>query len=235
MPHRPPKSQQGVNGVPSAIPQRDGDFDAYLNNWRTLLTAAPATYGMLAADATAITNSYNIFHAAYLLVTNPATRTHAQVVAKDIAKASALVLLRDQYGIIKANPAVLDASKTTIGIRVNDPIPTPIPPPSTYPLLSVINSASLQQEVLVSDSATPTLRKKPAGVIGMLLHRSVGVVPATDPAQIAFLGMFTRSNFAGDTFDASEAGKFASYVGRWTNAKGEEGPWSDIVNKIIPN
>lgn len=219
----------------SAIPQRDGDLDAYTLNWKTLLTATPATWGMLAGDATAITNAYNTFHAAYLLVTNPATRTHAQVVAKDIAKASMLVLLRDQYGIIKANPAVSDANKTTIGIRVSDPVPTPIPPPVTYPILTVVNSAPLEQDVIMHDSATPTIRAKPAGVIGALVHRSVGVVAATDPLQIGFMGFFTRANFTGDVFDAADAGKIASYVARWTNAKGEEGPWSDIQTKIVGN
>lgn len=221
--------------MPSQIPQRDGDLDAYANNWRTLLTAAPVTYGMTAPDAVAITNAYNTFHAAYLLVTNPATRTHAQVVAKDIAKASMLVLLRDQYGIIKANPAVLDANKTTLGIRVNDPVPTPIPPPSTAPILTVVNDASLRQQVLVADEATPTVRRKPAGVVGLLLYRSVGTVPATDPAQIAFNGLFTRTPATPDDFDAADAGKIASYVGRWTNAKGEEGPWSAIVTRVVPD
>jgi len=218
-----------------AIPQRDADYDAYLNNWRTLMTATPALYGMLAADATAISLAYTNWHPAYVVVTNPATRTHAAVVAKDIQKASSQVLLRDQYNIIKANPAVLDVNKTSIGVRVSDTVPTPIPPPATFPLLNVFNSAAFQQSMEMHDSATPTIRKKPAGVIGALVYRGIGTVPAIDPEQLPLMGFFTRALFDAETFDALDAGKIATYAAKWTNAKGEEGPWSAMVSKVIPN
>lgn len=219
----------------SAIPLRDADLDAFVLNWKTLLTIAPATYGMVAGDATAISGSYTTFHAALLLVQNPATKTSVTVLAKDIARASMLVLLRAQYRIIKANPAVTDANKTALGVRVSDPVPTPIPPPATFPVFNVINAAPLEQELTIHDSATPTARRKPAGVVGCLVYRSVGVAAATDPVQLDFMGMFTRSNFAGDTFAAGDAGKIASYACRWTNAKGQEGPWSAIVTKVVGN
>lgn len=221
--------------MPPAIPQRDNDLDAYVLNWKTLLTATPANYGLVAGDAVAISAQYTTFHAALLLVQNPATKTQVTVLAKDIARASMKVLLRAQYGIIKANPAVTDALKTGIGVRVSDPVPTPIPPPATYPVLAVINSAPLEHEINMRDNLTPTRRAKPAGTIGALVYRSVGTVAATDPAQLMLMGMFSRSTFVGDTFAAGDAGKIASYAARWTNSKGEEGPFSAIVTKIVGN
>lgn len=219
----------------SAIPTADAPLDAYTLNWKTLLTATPALYGMLAGDAVAITNAYNTFHAAFVLVSNPATRTSANVLAKDIAKASMLVLLRAQYRVIKANPAVLDANKITLGIVVNDPVPTPIPPPATHPVMNILVQGPLQHVFSLADETTPTRRAKPAGVIGALVFRSVGVVPATDQGQLDLLGMFTRTPNVGDMFDAGDVGKVASYASRWTNAKGEEGPWSPIYTKTVTN
>jgi hypothetical protein len=96
-------------------------------------------------------------------------------------------------------------------------------------------SAPLKHACGIADSTTPTRRSKPAGVVGCLLYRSVGTVPATDPSQIAFNGMFTRTPADLPDFDSSDVGKVASYVARWTNAKGEEGPWSDIVTKTVTN
>lgn len=219
----------------SAIPQRESDLDLYSNNWRTLLTAAPATYGLLAADALAITNAYNTWHAAFLLTSNPATRTTTNVTAKDAAKAAMLVTLRAQYRIIKANPTVLDANKVALGIVINDPVPTPIPAPTTYPLISARNTASLEHTVEYSDSDTPTLRRKPTGVTGMLLFRGIGVAAALDPTQLSFLLFDGRTPVAPSTFSAGDVGKVASYAARWTNAKGDLGPWSPIVTKTISN
>lgn len=219
----------------SAIPTSDPLLDAYAFNWKTLLTGAPATWGMLAGDATAISNAYTTFHAQFVLASNPATTTAAIVLAKNIAKAAMLVLLRSQYRIIKANPAVTDANKITLGVVVNDPVPTPIPPPSTFPLAQIYNSAPLQHTIGLADNTTPDSRRKPAGVRGALVFRSVGVNAATDQTQLDFLGLFTRTPFAGDTFDAGDVGKVASYAFRWTNDKGEEGPWSDIYTKTVSN
>lgn len=219
----------------SAIPQREGDLDLYTLNWKTLLTASFALFGMLAADALAITNAYNTFHTAFLLTSNPATRTTTNVTAKDAAKAAMLVTLRAQYRIIKANPTVLDANKVSLGIVVNDPVPTPIPPPATFPLLSVAASASLQHTVGYSDSATPTLRRKPSGVTGMVMFRGVGVAAALDPTQLDFLAVDSSTPIATAAFAAADVGKVASYAGRWTNAKGELGPWSPIVTKTVTN
>lgn len=221
--------------MPSPIPLRDAEYDAFLYNWSTTLTANPTTFGMVAADATAITAAYTAWHAAYVAASNVLTRTRATILQKNIEKAASLVLLREQYQIIKANPSVTDADKTDIGVRVNDPTPTVIPAPTTYPVLSVVQSAPLEHSIMAVDNTTPTSRAKPAGVVGMLVVRSIGVAAAVDPTQCDFMGFYTRVPFAAEAYDAGDAGKIATFFSRWTNAKGEEGPWSAPVSKIIGN
>lgn len=220
----------------SAIPLRDADFDAFLFNWKTTLTATPTVFGMVAGDATAISNAYTAWHAAWVLASNVLTRTRANVANKDAQKILALSLLREQYTIIKANPAVSDANKVSIGIRVNDPVPTPIPAPTTNPLLAVLPSGALQQFVNMVDSTTPTTRAKPAGVVGALVVRGIraSTAPIIEPDNCTLLGFYTRTPFYVNEFAPTDAGKTADYYSRWTNAKGEEGPWSPVASAVIP-
>lgn len=221
--------------ISPAIPNGDEPLDAYLYNWKTLMTATPANFGMLAADAIAISAQYTAFHAALLLVQNPATKTAATVADKNYKKALMLILLRQQYTIIKANPAVSDLNKTSIGVRVNDPVPTPIPPPSTNPVFNAVNNAPLSMFLDVHDALTPTTRRKPTGVAGLLLVRTVGVAPAVDPAQCQIQGLYSRMPVTIGDFAPSDAGKIATFFGCWVNAKGDEGPWSSAVTQIVTN
>lgn len=216
----------------SFIPTRDDEYDGFLFNFKTALTAAPATYGMTAPDAVAISAAYTAWHTKFVAATNILTRTRMTIAQKDAEKVLSLSLLREQCSIIRANPAVSDANKIALGITVRDPVPTTIPPPATIPLLSVVNSSPGVQSLLAVDSSTPTSRSKPAGVIGLLVFKAVGAVAAIDPLQATFEGMFTRTPGAMPQ-DVANNGKVATYFARWTNAKGEEGPWSAPVTCTI--
>jgi hypothetical protein len=219
----------------SAIPTRDAEYDAYLFNWKTILTATPALYGMLAADATAISAQYTAWHNAYVAASNLLTRTRSTVATKDSQKILSLSLLREQYGIIKANPAVLDANKVAIGVRVTDPVPTPIPAPTTNPVMAIIPSGTLQQLVNMVDVTTPTTRAKPAGVTGALIVRKIlaATAPIPEPEACTLLGFYSRTPFYVTEFTPTDSGKIAYYYARWTNAKGEEGPWSPVASAMV--
>lgn len=219
----------------SAIPTRDAEYDAFLFNWKTILTATPALYGMLAADAVAISAAYTSWHAAYVAASNLLTRTRSTVATKDSEKILSLSLLREQYNVIKANPSVLDANKVAIGVRVSDPVPTPIPTPTTNPVMAVIPSGTLQQLINMVDVTTPTTRAKPAGVVGALVVRAIRLAtsPISEPENCTLLGFYTRTPFYVTEFGPSDTGKVADYFARWTNAKGEEGPWSPVASATI--
>ena len=63
----------------SYIPSKDAQLDDWALNFKTLIAATPTNYGLVAADATAITNAYTSWHTAFLAATNPSTRTKATV------------------------------------------------------------------------------------------------------------------------------------------------------------
>jgi hypothetical protein len=218
-----------------AIPTDLASFDAYLYNWKTLLTASPTTFGLTAPDAVAITAQYTAFHAAYQIALAPETRTAPAVAEQSYRKALALILLRQQYNIIKANPSVTIENKTAIGVRVNDPVPSPIPAPVTAPVIVARNSGPLQMLVELSDFATPTTRRKPDGAVGAIVVKKVGVTPETNPDLCQWEGMYSRSPFYISGFAPGDVGKYVTFFSRWVNAKGEEGPWSAAFSQIISN
>lgn len=216
----------------SYIPQRESDMDNWLNNFKTLIAATPTAYSLTTSDATSITNGYNSWHTAYLAAVNPTTRTTATVATKNTQKALVLTLVRGYADTIRVNSAVSDALKIGLGLRVRDTVPTPVPPPSTYPMLSLQGMGVGVQDIRAADQLTPAKRSKPVGSAGMLIFRAVAEAPVTDPSQCAFLAFASKTDLKSN-FTSADNGKTATYFARWTNSKGEMGPWSPGVSMPI--
>src|SRR6185295_13578527 len=135
----------------SYIPTRDSNMEAWLLNFKTLIAASPTSYGLVAGDATTITNSYTAWHTAYAAATNPTTRNHVTIAAKDAQKILTLDVVRTYAAQIRANVAVSDSLKLGLGLHVADDVPTPIPPPSTFPILAISGAGPLLQDLRAAD------------------------------------------------------------------------------------
>lgn len=212
------------------IPSRDADFDAWLNNFQTLLAAAPATYGLTAPDAVIVTAAYNAWHPAYVLATDPATRTSPTVAQKDAERASAEATVRPYAVRISRNNAVTPENKVAIGVNLPPATPVPIPPPTTFPQVSFRSAEPLVQILQYQDSGLGTGKKKPYGAIACQIFRVIGTVPAVDPSQAEFYDQPTKSPFR-STFQAADVGKICTYFARWVTRSGpggsaQFGPWS---------
>ena len=210
-------------------PTADGPLDTWANNFKTLIAASPTTYGLVTADGTALSNAFNSWHAAYLAAINPTTRTQATVAAKNVQKTNILTVVRGYAATIRVNRAVSNELKIGLGLHVRDAVPTPVPPPSTQPLLTITEPMRGVQDLRARDSASPDRRAKPAGTAGMLLFRAVGTAAVTDPANAPFLAFAGKTDLAFN-FDSADNGKIATYFARWTNIKGEMGPWSPAAS-----
>lgn len=218
------------------IPAADAAFDVWLANFSTLLTASPTTYGLLAADATAVAGVTTTWSAAYLLASNPATRTPVTVADKDVARAAAEAMVRPYASRISVNPAVTDADKVAIGVTVRSTTPTPIPPPVTAPQIT-LNKAITGQQTLSFSEPGAVGKAKPYGVVGVQLFASVGTTFATDPAQCSYVAQVTKSPTV-QSFDAADAGKKVTWFARWVTKSGpggqaQVGPWSDALNLVV--
>src|SRR5262249_41661958 len=107
-----------------------------------------------------------------------------------------------------------------------------VPPPSTMPVLEISKIGTGYQDIQARDESSGTRRARPAGSVGLLLYRAVGTDAVTDPNQAAFLGFTGRPSLQ-STFVGADRGKTATYFARWTNARGEVGPWSQPVSGCI--
>lgn len=217
------------------IPSRDIDLDAWAANFSTLITAAPATYGLTAGDATAISDVVDPWHTAFLIATNPLTRTTATIADKDSKKGAMVPILRLYAQQVKANVGVSDMEKVALGIHINDPGPTPVPVPTSIPKLSMNAAFHLNQTLDIRATETPTSRAKPAGSIACLTFATfsnVGDAAPTDPEAALFRKLQTR-NLGPYEFLAPQVGKRVTWWGRWVNRKGEVGPWSLPLSQVV--
>jgi hypothetical protein len=214
------------------IPTQDAEALAFMQNFSALITAAPATYGLVAADATAIDAAVDAFAAAYAVAFSPATRTPVSINTKDEAREDAEAIVRQYASQIKVDAGVTDSNKIAIGVRPVNNSRTPVPPPATFPMLNIAGNTPGVQTLRYSDSATPDSAAKPAGALNLQLFRAIGTAPASDPEAAMFQGAHTKNPIAVD-FDTADDGKVATYFARWSTRTGEVGPWSLPVSMRI--
>lgn len=204
-------------------------MDEWVANFKTLIAASPTSYGLVTSDATAITTAYTNWHAAYLAAVSPTTRTEATVETKNEQKAIVLGVCRGYAAAIRVNHAISNALKIGLGLHVPSGTATPIPPPSTYPLLTIESFNMGVLELHAADQSAPDRKAKPPGVAGLLLFSVIAPTAATVPDGAGFNAFLTKPKFH-SAFDPADAGKTVTYFGRWTNGKGELGPWSPPVS-----
>lgn len=219
------------------LPAPDAAFDAWSANFADLITAAPATYGLVAGDATAINAVVTPWHTAYLAATNPVTRTSVTIAAKDAARTAAEAVLRPYAIAISRDPSVDNADKTAVGVNLPNAGRTPVPPPTTQPALSLVGVQHNLQTLAYRDTSTPTSKAKPPGAIGIELRQTIATTPATNPEAAAPFGTFTKSPMNIGTSNG-DIGKLATYWGRWTTRSGpggvtQVGPWSAPLSVAI--
>ncbi|MBV8069885.1 MAG: hypothetical protein JO270_08280 [Acidobacteriaceae bacterium] len=222
--------------MPSAapyIPAKDAALDAWGANFTTLLTASPVTYGLTSTDALNAQNAFNTWHAAYLLVTSPTTKTKQTVSAKNTQKVTMLGIIRPLAITISLNAGVSSANKTAIGVNPRTSTPTPIPTPVTNPVLTLDSTSPAGTIIRYRDSiASPSVKSKPFGSIGMQIAASPSATPITDPNTLTMQATQTKSPFI-LALGSAAAGKTVYFAGRWITRKGLVGPWSPIVPFVV--
>lgn len=221
----------------SYIPASDSSFQEWLLNFNSRLTATPAIYGLIAADAVIVAASYAVWNAAYLVAITPGTRTSAAIAAKDAARASAEAVVRPYAQRIRSNPAVSNAARVLIGVTVAVFPPTPIPAPLTNPVLALVRATPLTHVLAYADADTPTTKAKPYGVKQCTILVVIGLAPAVDPTAARYVGGYTKSPLQ-ITHDSSDRGKIATYFARWENGSGPGGvsavgPWGTPVSFVV--
>jgi hypothetical protein len=219
------------------IPSKDADFDPWLDNLQTLIAADPVDYGLTAPDAVVITAAYTAWHTAYLLATNPVTRTSPAVADKTAARVAAEATVRPYCQRISKNGGLDPSLILGLGLNLPNATRPPIPAPTTAPTLILVSGTLLRHELAYKDTLLGGTKKKPTGAIGIEVWRAIGTLPAVDPGQCSYYETWTKSpNFA--NFSAPDRGKTVTYFARYNTkagpgGKSQVGPWSDALSAIV--
>lgn len=221
------------------IPTTDGGLVDWGLNFSDLITATPAAYGLDAADALAIQTSFDTYDAAFALggsinrvPVNPTARSPVTVAAKDAAKVAFRTLARTYASQIRLNPGVTNGDKIALGLNLPNNSPSPIPVPTSWPVLSILSGGPLSFTLKYSDSIIGTGKAKAAGALQMQLVASPSDTPITSPDAQPIRFLVTRVPQL-IVFDSGDGGKDCYLWGRWVTRRGLVGPWSDGIVATI--
>lgn len=221
----------------SYIPTTDALLVPWADNFSALITASPGSYGLSAGDAATIAAVTASYDSAYALAIAGGTRGPSNIAAKDAAKANLIFIDRQFATIIQANPAVTDVQKTNLGITVRKTTRTPIPPPSTSPLLSFVAATPLQHTLTFADQLTPNARLKPFGALSMRLRVWVFTPvtpppPPGPPSPPTLVLNFTKNPIAVN-FTTDQIRQVAYYVANWVTRTNLVGPDSTPISQVV--
>lgn len=219
------------------IPSSDAIFAVWLENFATLIAAAPTDYGLVTGDATIISGVNTSFQAAYLLSSNPATRTSPTIADKDSERAAATATVRPYAVRISLNMGVSDLLKIGVGVNLPNPTRPIIPAPITQPVLVHVQSNPQVATMRYYDVTTPLTKAKPIGVAGIEIRQTIGTAPAVSPDDADYVNTWTKAPNTLD-FLAGDAGKIVTVWGRWRTKAGpagrsQAGPWSTGISFAI--
>lgn len=127
------------------IPNADADFLTFGTTLAQTLTANPTTYGITAAQATAVTNAVNQVGQALQDVNALKAELASAVDQKDALRTSAEQTIRSLARQIQANPGVTDDQKSQAGLPVYDTTPTSSAPNAPTDLVVKANASGMHE------------------------------------------------------------------------------------------
>ncbi|MDR1963428.1 MAG: hypothetical protein LBQ50_06590 [Planctomycetaceae bacterium] len=182
------------------------------------------------ADVVTLQQQCNIYSQALTKAEEP-NRGKLDVLEKNEAREVLKSALRKFVRGYLYNPAVTDVDRESMAVPLHDRTPSPRPAPNTHPVITTESKNPYELILHIRDSES-TRRKKPDNAIGAVVYFKISDTPITDPSELTNSVLVTRSPYK-LTFPPSERGKIVYMAARWENAKGEKGPWGEIISEVI--
>ncbi len=214
------------------IPAPDAAFDIWEDTFISYVIANFATLGLAAGDIVDVGTAHTAWTVAYPAHTAAQAAAQAARQTKDDARATLETEIRSLTRRLQASPDVDDTERAAMGITVADTVATAAAVPATRPLVTVDTSQRLRHVIAFVDEGTPTKKARPKGVMGVELWVKIGDPAPSDPSELTFLSLDTRTPYTAD-FAGDDANSTAHYMARWVNTKGEKGPWSETASATI--
>jgi hypothetical protein len=215
-----------------SVPTKDSLLATYAPNFSGIITLSPTTYNVTAGQATALGTATTNFTTAYAASSAEGTRSKSLTTAKNSAKTALLSLLRPMYGAIQASATVTNTQKVNLGIALRR-LPTPVPAPSTAPVVSVVSVNGRTVKLRLRDAANPHRVGRPVGVASATVLSYVGATPPPGIGAWRFEGNVSKTVIDVAFPDTVAPGALVWFVAFWSNRKDQPGPTCDPVSTYL--
>jgi len=210
------------------LPAADADLEEWVFVFDQRINAEWVSYGLTAGDAAAFHVLAADFSAKRAVAIAPNSRTRSSVAAKNDSRALLKKSARQLARIVNAHPGVSDAQRVNLGLGLRKQAVMAINAPHTKPMLIVDHLG----KVRIVDETLPARRGKPAGVLGAIVLAKLGGAKPVEPSDASFAGLATRPVHAID-LPQNSAGQKLWVMACWVNARGEEGPFSQVAGAMM--
>ncbi|MCL4211150.1 MAG: hypothetical protein HRU76_14205 [Phycisphaeraceae bacterium] len=215
------------------IPRKDALFRDWAANFAALVQDDPEELGISPAKAEHIRVLTERFAEALERAVQPSKRTTTAVRHKNDTRRELERLLRTYAQQIKNLAGIGPGLLSELGLHVDDPHRSPVRPPRTSPILRLPGGGAPGEHIILyADTLAPCARRKPRGAAYIQIYAVVADRIVPDVRFAHHVGDFSRVPIR-VSWPVSEAGRTATYFGRWCNRKGEHGPWGLPMSSII--
>ena len=216
------------------IPGSDDAFNDYANKFVPAVTANPASFGLTANAAAALSTAAGNWTKGFGNFKLNETAFHTSTTTKDDLRGVLEPLIRSSVAVIQADVTVTDSSRTSAGVPIRKTTRTAAGTPTTIPMFQKVDtSVRGVLNIFVADSTTPEKRAKPAGVGMCEFREQIGGTAPVDPNAMPFLASVGRTPYAVN-FEPTDVGKAVYFAVRWVSTTGATGPWSAVIPALIP-
>lgn len=205
------------------LPTRESELVAWSGNFAQVIGSDPLLYGLDLGQASAYTAAQEAFAALFASAQGNGTRTPAVIQSKKQAKAALIALTRELVNICQSWPGMTNEKRSLLGVTIRDVEPTPVPVPTTAPVIEVLGKWAQVIKIRLRD-ADSTRRGRPDGVVGATLFTFVGDQPPADISGWKFEGNVKDTVVELEFAPTVPPGSKVWITGFWRNNRDESGP-----------
>ena len=223
--------------MPQDIPNNDAGLIADVQNFVSVVTGAPAHFGLTAAQVSALSAALTAFQGVIATV-NTTRTTLLNLNAQKRADDDALVALyRELRQVAQKNPTTNDADRAALHLATGAGDPSVHLNNSeefqTAPLLDVQQSGVHVHRInfFMKGKASGSTRK-PSHAVGCKLFVKIDGAPSTDLNDYEMIAIDSRSPYE-YIHKPENAGKLAHFIGAWADADGGIGNQSETFSAMI--
>ncbi|MDR0723245.1 MAG: hypothetical protein LBF75_10745 [Treponema sp.] len=214
------------------FPKREAELLEWFNNFSAVLTEHASAWNIPADVASGLTAKVAAYERIYEAAKGE-NRTKALMLEKNETRdalKSDLRNIKNKY--IDYNDEVTVPDRERLGLPLRNRHHRSKPKPVSRPTLEVLPTNNRQHTAIAINQGTGK-KTKPEDAYGV---RYVWEIRDTAPANANELRHSVFRRKTQEVFDYNEEDQWKKvfYAACYENAKGETGPWSDMIEEIIP-